>query len=71
MGNRNIIITGGTDGIGLAIAKKLNDDKSIILLIGRNIDKGNNIIKYFNSNRIDFIECDLSEKYQIKSLVKK
>ena len=68
MGNRNIIITGGTDGIGLAIAKKLNDDKSNILLIGRNSEKGNKIIKYFNSNRIDFIECDLSEKYQIKNL---
>ena len=68
---KTIIITGGTDGIGLAIAKKLNDDKSNILLIGRNSEKGNKIIKYFNSNRIDFIECDLSEKYQIKNLVKK
>ncbi len=71
MSNKNIIITGGTDGIGLAIVKKLNDDKNNILIIGRNYEKGNRIIKYFNSKKIDFIQCDLSEKHQIKYLAKK
>ena len=47
--SKNIIITGGTDGIGLAIAKKLsliNENK--VIIVGRNDLKGKKVIKDLN-----------------------
>ena len=44
MENKNIVITGGTDGIGLAIVKKLIKEKYNIYIIGKNPEKGNKIL---------------------------
>ena len=37
--DRNIIVTGGGSGIGLAIAKKLSKEKANVIIIGRNESK--------------------------------
>ena len=69
---KKIIITGGTDGIGLAIAKELiKKDENELIIIGQNYDKGIRIIDNFNSKNIEFIQCDLSEKDEIFELSKK
>lgn len=69
---KNIIITGGTDGIGLAITKELskNLDNNIII-IGNNMSKGTNIINDLKLNNLEFIKCDLSEKKEIYNLSQK
>ena len=69
---KNIIITGGTDGIGLAITKELskNLDNNIII-IGNNMSKGTKIINDLKLNNLEFIKCDLSEKKEIYNLSQK
>jgi retinol dehydrogenase-12 len=72
MKEKNIIITGGTDGIGLALTKRLiKDEYNRVIIIGKNEAKGNEIIKDINSNKIDFFQCDLSEKSEIIKLSEK
>ena len=71
MGNtKNIIITGGTEGIGLAITKELiKDNYNNIIIIGSNEVKGNKVINNLRHQNLKFIRCDLSEKKEIQKLV--
>ena len=39
--NKNIIITGGTDGIGLAAVEQLLEYNNNIFIVGKNAEKGN------------------------------
>ena len=71
MSEKNIIVTGGTDGIGLALTKRLLQDEHRVFIIGKNEIKGNNVIKELNSNKVEFIQCDLSEKKELINLSKK
>ena len=68
MSEKNIIITGGTDGVGLSLTKRLLQDEHRVFIIGKNETRGNNAIKELNSNKVDFIQCDLSEKNEIINL---
>ena len=66
---KNIIITGGTDGIGLALTKKLIEKNQRVFIIGKNPDKGNKILNSLKSSNLDFFQCDLSELSQIKKVL--
>ena len=69
---KKIVITGGTDGIGLAIAKELlKKNENEIIIIGKNYKKGIQLVDSFNAKNINFIQCDLSEKKEILELSKK
>ena len=69
---KNIVITGGTDGIGLALTRKLITNKNnFVIIIGKNEDKGNQILKKLNVQNLEFINCDLLEKDNIYKLSKK
>jgi len=69
---KNIIITGGTDGIGLAITKELTKDfNNKVIIIGNNEAKGNKVINDLKLENLKFIKCDLSEKNEIQKLAKK
>ncbi len=68
---KNIIITGGTDGIGLAIVKKLILQKHNIFIVGRNATKGNDLLNSLKYSNLEFFQCDLSQKNQIDDLIKK
>jgi NAD(P)-dependent dehydrogenase (short-subunit alcohol dehydrogenase family) len=61
---KNILITGGTDGMGKATAHQLAKMGAQLLLIGRNGDKGEaaaaEIIRASGSKTVTFLQTDLS-----------
>ena len=72
MQQKNIIITGATDGIGLAAAKSIAAKGYHVGLVGRNPDKGkkaiDEIISHSGNKNLDFFECDLSLVVNVKDL---
>ena len=71
----NILITGGTSGLGYYTALKLAEDQSNkILLIGSNSSKGvkatKKIVSITKNNNISYLEADLSSIRQISLLAK-
>ena len=66
---KNIVVTGGTDGIGLALTKLLLDKDQKVFIIGRNASKGNSILNTIKNPNLEFFQCDLSELNEIKKIL--
>lgn len=60
---KNIVITGGSDGIGKALAKSLSPDCHITL-IARNLDKLKEVAA---ETGCDFIVCDVRKSVEVKA----
>lgn len=64
MKEKNIVITGGTDGMGKATAIRLAEMGARLLLVGRNRDKGEaavaEIVRTSSSQTASFLPADLS-----------
>ncbi len=70
LSGKNIIITGGTSGIGKASAIKLAENGANLIISGRNNEKGEQVIHEISSYGIKskFIQCDVTNKEEVKYL---
>jgi NAD(P)-dependent dehydrogenase (short-subunit alcohol dehydrogenase family) len=79
---RRVLITGGTDGIGLEIALKLSLLGARVYVCGRNSEKGSaaeaaaqaasrNTEGQAAGGRVSFIRADISQPEQIKAMLEK
>jgi len=66
LSNNKILITGGSSGIGLALAKKFKELNNSVVITGRDQDKLQSIAKTYE---FDYIICDLSCKRGVHSFV--
>lgn len=60
--NKNVIITGGTHGIGETTAILFKELGATILVIGRNEEEGNKIMKAKGEGTATFYKCDLTKR---------
>ena len=69
--NKVVLITGATSGIGKACAKMFAKENAKVILVGRNIKRGQKIEDEINktSGNAFFIQCDVSNETQVKNMV--
>lgn len=69
---KNIIITGGTSGIGKTSAIKLAENGANLIICGRNEEKGAEAIQEIteHSGKVTFVRCDVTNKKEVDNLFK-
>ena len=68
--NKKIIINGGTHGIGKNTAMVFKEFGTDILVIRRNEEKGNEIMKAKGEGKVTFYKCDLTKRDETVRLCK-
>ncbi|WP_066557580.1 SDR family NAD(P)-dependent oxidoreductase [Croceicoccus bisphenolivorans] len=63
------IVTGGTDGIGYAIVKRLLDEGTSVLFCGRSQDRGDAALARLGSDRARFMVTDVAEEAEVEALI--
>ena len=63
-----VLITGGTSGIGLSLAKKFYTNRNQVIVLGRNNEKLKDIKKEYSE--METIQADLSDLKELKNIVK-
>jgi len=65
--NKTILITGGSSGIGLAMANELTQFNNTVIICGRDVKKLENA--KLNNRSLKIIQCDVSDEEAIKEMV--
>jgi NAD(P)-dependent dehydrogenase (short-subunit alcohol dehydrogenase family) len=71
--NTTALITGGTSGIGRAVAKKMAQLGMHVLIVGRNVDRGQKTIAEIQAagGQADFISSDLQDASSARELARR
>ena len=67
---KNIVVTGGTSGIGKVSAIKLAENGANLIICGRDEAKGKSVVNTIieNSGNAKFIKCDVTSRIEVDSL---
>ena len=57
--NKVVLITGGTSGIGSAVAERMAKEGAQLIIIGRYVEAGEKLSNNIGGYVIDFIRCDV------------
>jgi NAD(P)-dependent dehydrogenase (short-subunit alcohol dehydrogenase family) len=70
LSNKNIIVTGGTSGIGKVSALKLAENGANLIICGRNAKRGESVVKEIieNQGQVKFVQCDVTNKNEVENL---
>jgi NAD(P)-dependent dehydrogenase (short-subunit alcohol dehydrogenase family) len=68
MDMRTAVVSGGVQGIGKAIARRLIDEGFFTIIADVNEKEGNSISEEFGTDNSSFIKCDISDETEVKSL---
>lgn len=76
LSGQNVIITGGTRGIGLAIAKRFAEQGASLAIFGRNPERGAAAVKEIEAltegdQKVKFYSLDIAEGSQVEETIKK
>lgn len=71
--NRVAVVTGSTQGIGLAIAKRLAKEGVKVVVTARNIEKVNEVVAEIKNDGGEAVgfKCDVTNREEVKSLGEK
>ena len=71
MDGRVAIVTGGTSGIGLAIAKALADAGAKVVIAGRSQERGDEALEALRNDGLDaqFLSCDIGDADSVSNLI--
>ncbi|MGG5343950.1 SDR family NAD(P)-dependent oxidoreductase [Enterococcus sp. AZ192] len=68
--NKVAIVTGGSNGIGLSIARQLVDEQMEVVIIGRNLDKLKKACEELGSH-CRYCQADVSNQQEVKECINK
>jgi len=68
MRNKTAIITGGAQGIGKAITKRLIEDGFFAVIADINLENEKSLVDELGSGNFLFIKCDISNQENVESL---
>ncbi|MCB1176764.1 MAG: glucose 1-dehydrogenase [Leptospiraceae bacterium] len=66
-----VLVTGGTSGIGKAIAKSFLEEGAKVIICGTNVEKGESVKKELDNNNSNllFIKTDISNSIEVRNLI--
>ncbi|MDN3202513.1 SDR family NAD(P)-dependent oxidoreductase [Algoriphagus sediminis] len=73
MKGKNVIITGGANGIGLAMVRKFAKEGSHVFFLDWNEEEGEKVEAELNAEglKTKFIRCDITDSKQVKKAIEK
>lgn len=71
MNKKNVLVTGGASGIGLAISRRFAQEGANVIILDYNKESGENVAKDLQSEglEVSFFQADVSNQSQIKEVV--
>ena len=67
---QTVVITGGTAGIGLACARKLIADGSVVVISGRSAERGHKAVSELGAgDRAHYIPADVTNPDEVRNLI--
>lgn len=68
--NKSILITGGSEGLGFALAKQLLAEGAYVLICGRSQEKLDKAEKLLDNTKLTTFRCDITDYFQVDLMAK-